>query len=186
MFLLNLFSKRFKTPCNCSPNIWFLWLYATNVTVSSIMPFFRLLNMISVFKCHDDLRVDIRWKHTCGQKWKQSIHENKTYKHTKVICFCRPTVHFQPEQAFSLNWHFFFLGINFPKKDILGGKWKKMNITTEFCIVELVLVQNFTWTDNIDFCTKLTQKGYFRSKTENLHFCMGPCSLLTISNFSTQ
>ena len=68
---------------------------------------------------------DIRWKHICGQKWKQSIHENKTYKHTKIICFCRPTLHFQPERPFSLNWRFLFLGINFPKKDILGRKWKK-------------------------------------------------------------
>ena len=68
---------------------------------------------------------DIRWKHICGQKWKQSIQKNKTHKHTKIICFCRPTSHFQPERLFSLNWRFLFLGINFPKKDILGRKWKK-------------------------------------------------------------
>ena len=72
---------------------------------------------------------DIRWKHICGQKWKQSIHENKTYKHTKIICFCRPTVHFQPERPFSLNWRFFFGGEGgevFPKRIFwveIGKKW---------------------------------------------------------------
>ena len=33
------------------------------------------------------------------------------------------------------------------------------------------------------FWTKSAQ-GYFRSKTENLHFCVCPCSLYTILNFS--
>ena len=32
------------------------------------------------------------------QTWKQSIHERKAYKHTKITCFCRPDVHFQWER----------------------------------------------------------------------------------------
>ena len=125
MFLLNPFSRRFKTPCNCSRNIGFLWLYVTNVTVSSFMPFFGLLNMISVFECHDDLRVwyqmkaymwaKMKTKHT----WKQNIQAYKNYM------FLQTHFTLSPERPFSLNWRFLFLGINFPKKDILGRKWKK-------------------------------------------------------------
>ena len=95
--------------------------YVTNVTVSPVMSFFELLNTISIFECYDDLHVWYRMK---AYMW-ASTHESKTYKHTKITCFCRPNVHFRPERIFSLNWHFLFLETNFPKKGILGGKSEK-------------------------------------------------------------
>ena len=36
------------------------------------------------------------------QTWKQRIHENKAYKNTKIMCFCRPDVYFQWERLWTL------------------------------------------------------------------------------------
>ena len=63
-----------------------------------------------------------------------------------------------------------------PKKDIFDRKLKKMNITIELYIFELVSVPNFSLNHGVInsmlkliiliFWTKFTQKKYFWSKTE--------------------
>ena len=74
--------------------------------------------------------------------------------------------------------------IRFAQKEYFQSKPKKVNTTNEFCIFQLVSVPSFSL--NWQFCSfepNLTEKRYFRSKTEKLHFCMRPWSLLNISNF---
>ena len=64
---------------------------------------------------------------------------------------------------------------------------QKVNITLEFCIFELAKVPNVSlhwhWFFFF-FLNKFTQKGYFQPKTEKLHLCVRPWSLLTIWIFS--
>ena len=50
-------------------------------------------------------------------------------------------------------------------------KIEKMNITTEFLILEIVLVSNFTF----NFGTKFAQNRYFWSKTEKVNIILEFC-----------
>ena len=82
----------------CHPYVIHMWFYhePTNVTITYIMPFFERLNWNSILECSDDLHVWYQMKrYMCCKHEKQSIHESKVCKHTKIICFCRPDVHFQ-------------------------------------------------------------------------------------------
>ena len=81
----------------CHPYVTHMWFYhePINVTITYIMPFFERLNWNSIFGCSDDLHVWYQMKaYMCWKHEKQSIHESKVCKYTKIICFCRPDVHF--------------------------------------------------------------------------------------------
>ena len=150
------------------------------------MAFFELLNTISIFECYDDLHVWYQMKAYMWENMKtKHTYESKAYKHTQIICFCIPNVHYRPERLFSLNWHFLFLGTNFPKKGILGGKSEKW-ISSLNSAYWSNLGTKFSLNWQIWFLYQLTQKGYFRSKTENSQFCVRRWSLLTILTFSTR
>ena len=104
----NLFSIRFWKPCICSSNIWCFWLYVNNVTVTYIMSFFECLKWILFSYVLTMWPFDIRRKHTCVQTWKQSIHENKTYRnHMFLQTWCT----FSMTMALTL----FFLLFHFPE-----------------------------------------------------------------------
>ena len=102
---MSLACTRMSSVCHlyvlvCHPYVIHMWFYhePTNVTITYIMPFFERLNWNSILECSDDLHVWYQMKrYMCCKHEKQSIHESK---HTKIICFCRPDVHFQWEQLF--------------------------------------------------------------------------------------
>ena len=83
---------------------------------------------------------------------------------------------------FSLNWQFWFFGPNFPKKGVSRLTQKsehhdwilhtRISLSTKFQFTLTVLI----------FFTKFAQNRHFRSKTEKLHLCVHPWSLLTILN----
>ena len=114
---------------------------------------------------------------------------SQTEKVNITIEFCVFELVYVPN--FSSNWQICFFGPNLPKKGISGQKRKKWNHHTEFCKFELFYVPNFSLSDSFVFCfcfflTKFGPKGYFRPKKEKSYLCVGPWSLLTISQFSAR
>ena len=57
-----------------------------------------------------------------------------------------------------------FFWIKFAQIGDLRMKTEKVNITIEFCILELVYVPNFTLNKVLNFEAKASQKGYFPSR----------------------
>ena len=83
---------------------------------------------------------------------------------------------------FNSNWQFDLDQI-YPKRVFLVQNRKnehhhkilhiRIGLGTKFQLRPTILI----------FWTKFAQKGYFQSKTENLHLCMCPWSFLTLLNF---
>ena len=84
---------------------------------------------------------------------------------------------FQPKLTILSFW------TKFTQKGHFQLKIEKLNITLQFCILELTQVPKLAI---LIFWTNFAQKENFESKTEKLHFCKPPWSLLTKLNFSTQ
>ena len=74
---------------------------------------------------------------------------------------------FQLKKTIQIFW------IKFAQKRYFWSKTKKVNITIEFCILELYLVRGF---NNFDFLDKIFPKGYFRSKADKVSITIKFCS----------
>ena len=93
---------------------------------------------------------------------------------------------------FSSNWQIWFFGPNLPKKGISGQKRKKWTSPHWILQIRIILCTEFQF--KWQFCflflffflTKFGPKGYFRPKKEKSYLCVGPWSLLTISQFSAR
>ena len=80
----------------------------------------------------------------CGTKFSQKRVfpvENGKRKHHHLVLHIPISI---GTNISSLNWQFCFFESNLLKKCISWVKSKKVNISTEFCILELVYVPNFS------------------------------------------
>ena len=98
------------------------------------------------------------------------LKQNKKIEHHHWILHIRISL----GTNFSLNWQFYFFGTNLPKKGVSGPKQKKVNITIEFCIFELVYVPNFSlnWQFWFFFWPDLTKKRVSGGKKNRTCACV--------------